>query len=509
MNMKTRTVNTTFLLSILLFTGFVGVFPALSASVHAQGAPQLIYVSPSGSDTTGNGSLANPYATLSHAVSSASAGATVIAEPGTYNEMVNITKRITLESASSQPSSTVVNAIGQTYGIEVLGPVASGTVIEGLTVSHANNHGIFIQDSAEVTVENNVVTNNGLRPSACPAPPVTPTSPCIEENKAVELVRTSYSTVVANTVMNNVADGGIAVTDDGPLNAGGLTRGTPNPGIGNIISGNTVIGNAGGCGIVVAAYNPGEGVINNVVSSNYVVNGLPGGIVVAADVPHSSAINNSVIYNTILNNLIPGVIVHSNTPGDLVSGTKVIGNTISGNAGLGPETMGIALIGAINGSAIVSTTTISGNVLHNEHFGIFAANATDTTVLSDNSFDSSVTVPALGATISQLSLSSLSGELSSLSSTLSTLQGTLSQLQSTAAKSSDLSTLSSTVSALQSTVSQLQSSAAKQSDLNSLNSTVSNANGQISNLSVVSYAALAVAVVLGLVAIALSVRKRG
>jgi parallel beta-helix repeat protein len=460
--MKTRTVKATLFLSILFFAGFIGPLSALSTGVSAQSAPPLVYVSASGSDTTGTGSLASPYATISHAVSSAAAGTTIVIEPGTYNEMVNISKRLTLESASSQPSDTVVNAFGRTYGIEVIGQAASGTVIEGLTVSHANNHGIFVQDSSMVTIEYNVVANNGLSPSACPAPPAVPTSPCIQENKAIELTGTSDSTVAANTVVNNVADGGIGVADDGPINPGGLGSGTPNPSIGNIVSGNTVIGNAGGCGIVVAAYNPGEGVINNVVSSNYVVNGLPGGIVVAADVPHTSAINNSVVDNTVLNNLIPGVVVHSNTPGDLVSGTNVIGNIISGNAGFGPQTTGIMLIGAINGSAIVTDTTIPGNVLHNEHFGILAENATGTSVSSDNAFDHTVSVPVVGATISQLSLSSLSGGLSSLTSTVS-----------------------------------------------SIDSTVSSVNGQVATLSDVSYAALVVAVVLGLVAIALSVRKRG
>ncbi|MDG6920533.1 MAG: right-handed parallel beta-helix repeat-containing protein [Nitrososphaerota archaeon] len=457
--MQRRNVQSLLLLSSLLISGFVGTLASLPAS--AQSPPQ-IFVSPAGNDSTGSGSIGSPYATIAHAITVAPPGAVVIVEPGTYNGMVNITKRVTLESAGSQPSLTVVNAIGQLYGIEVIGPAASGTVIEGLTVSHADNHGIFVQDSADVTVEDNVVSDNGLNPSACPAAPAAPTSPCIEENKAIELVGTSDSTVAANTVMNNLADGGIGVADDGHLNPGGLSSGTPNPASGNVITGNTVIGNLVGCGIVVAAYNPGEGVINNVVSSNYVGNGLPGGIVVAADIPHTSAINNTVIDNTVLNNLIPGIIVHSNTPGDLVSGTRIVGNVVSGNAGFGPKTTGITLIGNINGSSIVTDTTISGNVLHNEFFGILAANATDTTVLSDNSFDQTVTVPVQGATVSPLSLSSLSGGLSALSGTVS-----------------------------------------------SVSSTVNSTNEQVSVLSIVSYAALGVAIVLGLAAITLSVRRHG
>jgi hypothetical protein len=53
----------------------------------------------------------------------------------------------------------------------------------------------------------------------------------------------------------------------------------------------------------------------------------------------------------------------------------------------------------------------------------------------------------------------------------------------------------------------LQGSAAKQSDLTSLSNQVSTLNSQVSTLTTVAYAALAVAVILGLLAIALSRRK--
>lgn len=494
-----------FVTSALFLTGPL----ALQASAQSPSTPPKVYVSTAGSDATGNGSLAAPYATISHAVSTSPPHAVVFVEPGIYAEMVDISKPVTLQSLSSDPSNTIINAMGRIYGIYVLGQGASGTTIESLTVKGANDHGIFVQDASGVTVEHDVVVGNGLHPNKCPSAPAHATNPCIMEDKAVEFSGTSYSTIVANTVDNNIADGGIGVSDDGQNGPGSPTGGTPAPGLGNLVSGNTVIGNLVGCGIVVAAYNPGEGVTNNIVSNNYVVNGLPGGIVVAADIPHTSAVNNSVIYNTVFNNQIPGVIVHSNTPGDLVSGTKIIGNTVSGNAGFGPKTTGITLIGNINGSTVVSKTTISGNVLHNEFFGILALNASSTTVLPDNTFDQSVTVQVQGAVMSQLSLGSLNGEIGSLSSTLGSLQTTLSQLQSSAAKGSDLSSLTSTVSSLQSTLSQLQSAAAKQSDLSSLSNTVGSLNGQISTLTTVSYLALVVAIVLGLIAIALAMRKRG
>lgn len=382
-------------LMALVASGFVlGLtFSSISPVGAQENNPPVIYVSTTGSDSFGTGTSANPYATISKAVSFApSTGATVVVKAGTYNEMVNITKPIALQSDSLQPSNTMLDATGKSYGIYVFGSSSSGTIIEGLTIKNANNHGIFVQDTSKVTIAHNDVVRNGLNPSTCPEPPTPPTGPCIAENKAVELVGTSYSSVVANLVMNNQADGGIGVSDDGGINPGGLTAGAANSAVGNVISGNTLIGNVGGCGVVVAAYDPGQGVRNNVVTNNYVVN-CNAGIVIAADVAHTSAVNNTVAYNTVLNNLIPGIIVHSNTPGDLVSGTMVMGNTVSGNGGFGPQPTGITVIGEVEQ---VYNTTVSGNIVHNEYCGIAIRNATSTTMLG-NSIDSTVSVPVFGA----------------------------------------------------------------------------------------------------------------
>jgi parallel beta-helix repeat protein len=394
--MKSKLYSVALVLVVVLALASGLMFSPISlANAQENTPPPVIYVSPAGSDSAGTGTYTKPYATISQAISSApSTGAVVIAMAGTYNEMVNITKPITLQSEDSQPSNTIINAVGKLNGIYVMGPGAAGTVIEGLTVESANNHGIFVQDTSKITIVHNDVLHNGLNPTDCPEPPTPPTGPCIAENKGIELVGTSDSSVVNNLVMNNQADGAVGVSDDGQINPGALESGAANPAVGNVISGNTMIGNVGGCGVVVAAYNPGQGVRNNIVSNNYVVNGNAG-IVVAADVPHTSAINNTVAYNTVLNNMIPGIIVHSNTPGDMVSGTVVIGNTVSGNGGFGPQPTGITLIGEVEQ---VYDTTVSGNIVHNEYYGIAVKNATGT-VMVGNNIDSTVSVPVFGASM--------------------------------------------------------------------------------------------------------------
>jgi len=45
-----------------------------------------IYVSPTGSDTTGDGSYNNPYRHIYYAINQASDGDTIICKSGTYNE---------------------------------------------------------------------------------------------------------------------------------------------------------------------------------------------------------------------------------------------------------------------------------------------------------------------------------------------------------------------------------------------------------------------------------------
>ncbi len=295
-------------------------------------------------------------------------------------------------ATSNQTISGVVNATGCDNGIYI-GPGVSGVTVNGAYITGANNHGIFVQNSANDTIENSVVEGNGLAPTVCPSPPKQPTGPCIHEDKAIELVGTSYVTVSGNTVNGNLADGGIGVADDGPIDPGAPAAGTLSMAYHNLVKNNVVIGNQVGCGIVVAAYNPGAGVSNNVIEDNVVAQN-PAGIIIAADSPHTLAINNDVLANVAEMNYLPGIIVHSNTPGDVVLGTVVENNALIANGafafaagGKGPTTStGIAVIaeptppGFPPGlpAATIHWTTLSGNTFSGEATTIFVSRATAT-----------------------------------------------------------------------------------------------------------------------------------
>lgn len=370
--------------------------------VFAQAAPsasRTVYVGPGGSDTTGSGSRTAPYRTIQKAIDAVPSGGTVVLQPGTYRTMVSITKVVTLESESGQSgtsATTIIDATGQPVGILIDGTAAAGTTISGLTVEHANNHGIFVHDSSDVTIENDVITDNGLKPNKK-----------LDEDKAIQLVGTSNSLVADNIVTFNKADGGIGVADDGHVDPGAATPGLARPGDGNTIRGNTVERNTGGCAIVIASYNPGQGVAKNVVTANRLVDNVPGPIVVAADPPGTSATDNVVSDNTVMGGAIAGIIVHSNAPGQSVADNVVTGNTVSGNGAdkqVGDmRPTGIVIAGTVGP---VSGTRITANAISNEYYGIWQAKVAGT-ILAANHFAPGVQVPAYTTPVHRGSASKL------------------------------------------------------------------------------------------------------
>jgi parallel beta-helix repeat protein len=394
---KFRAFLTLSLILVLLSSG-VGTIMLLVPSAHAASTPGVYYVSPppSGSDSTGNGSITRPYATISHAVLNATwyyskkgIEPTVLVGPGTYNEAVVFSIPLKLMSESSQPANTIVNASGLANGIAAVNATSAGSVIEGFTVENANNHGIFVQDSSNVRVENNFVSNNGLS-----------IQKGLGEDKALQLTGTSNSIVASNTVVGNLY-GGIGIADDGAVDpswnatgtqgpGSGIPAGSANPGNNNLISGNSVTNNRPNhCAIVVSAYDPNEGVSNNILVGNVVVDNQ-NGVIIAADLPNTIAINNTVIGNQILGNGEGGVIVHSNAAGDTVTGNSILNNVFDSN-GYQPTLEGV-VVGGEDPSVPAHNTLIMGNTFEEEAIGIAVVNGVNTTV-GGNIFEATVPKP--------------------------------------------------------------------------------------------------------------------
>jgi hypothetical protein len=334
----------------------------------------------------------------------------------------------TILTSHQQLTGKTISATGCDIGIYV-GPGSDKVLISGVTVSGANEHGIFVQDSSRVTIQYSVVTGNGVAGHACPPSGTAPPT-CIAEDKGIELVGTSDSVITHNVVSYNRADGAIGVADDGPTDPGapgtfpGYSHGAKN----DVVSENLIIDNSNGCGIVIAAYNQGTPVANIQAYGNTIIGSAPasgqlfppagsyiGQIVVATDGPFAEISNAQVVGNKLDGSELPGIVVHSNVFGNIITQTLIRDNVIADNGyypgppatmpndpGVSQGTTGIALIAEIGGtdspSPVLEFTNVESNTILNDANGVWLCGTQHTNIhqLEGNSTNSVVACNAGG-----------------------------------------------------------------------------------------------------------------
>jgi parallel beta-helix repeat protein len=337
-------------------TGTAAAF--LFAGVASAAQPTTVYVSHSGK------SCAKPqFRSIQKAVKTVAKGGTVIVCKGVYNEDVVVGKPVTLigKGAVVNPSSPVNQTNSPLYaqvgnnGFTIASPWVA---VRGFTVTGATGDGIFsYANHSKIT--GNWSSGNG--------------------STGVSLNGSSWSVVAGNTTNNNTG-GGITLTDD----AGGIIPGATASH--DWVVGNTAKNNPLGCGVILADHLgstvPGaKGIFANVVAGNLLVHngdnsttpeGAGAGVVLASPVPGGSVWDNLVTKNTIRESGLAGVTIHSHVPGQHFGGNAIIGNNIGTNNVTGD--FGDALTtGVFVGSVDPLVITVKGNLIHDNHYGIFTA----------------------------------------------------------------------------------------------------------------------------------------
>jgi Right handed beta helix region len=396
----------------------VGTLAGVTIAAAPAGAATIFYVAPTGS---GGGSCAAPNDnTIAAAVSGASSGDTINVCAGTYNESVTVNgKQLTINGSVN--GTATINASGQPEGVTIQAAGAAGTVLQGFTIANAQGEGVLVEGTSNVTVTNNVVSGNDLA--------------CIPQNSAndcgegVHLVSVTNSTVSRNTSENNT--GGILLDDGvppGTIGVGAFGGATAyyGPTSGNLIQSNIVVNNVWDCGITLPSHNsnaaPGGvpnpsagGVFDNTITGNVSQNnGIQGGggsgILIATPFPGTAAYDNIIQGNTVSGNGQAGITFHSHAPAQDVNGNQILNNVVGQNAvgeaspGTGVFTSGSTSAGDVDAGDPATTgilvysaavhvtgTTIQGNSISNNYYGIWTQNV-DTSGTSSNTF-TNVTVP--------------------------------------------------------------------------------------------------------------------
>jgi parallel beta-helix repeat protein len=298
-----------------------------------------------------------------------------------------------LAATAGQTITTPVNATGCDIGIYV-GAGVDNVTINGANVTGANVEGIFAeQNPTALTIENSTVTGNGVAPGARTTP-----------GGGILLAGVSGATITGNTVTNNNG-GGILVNDNGPVDTGAGTGGTPPTTVINsnadTVSNNTISDNPGSCAIVYATHNTGGQISGGTISGN-TITGTPGvftsfgpdvgGIVVAAASPSATVSNVSVTNNNITESYEAGIIVHAHAPNDVVTGTVITGNTVHDGNNWGqtngpPTTVGIVLGVDLLPPAIapaITATTVAGNTISGQFYGLWISGVSGITTTPAN-----------------------------------------------------------------------------------------------------------------------------
>ncbi|MFC6184814.1 DUF1565 domain-containing protein, partial [Pseudoxanthomonas japonensis] len=127
---------------LLLSAGLCVSVPALSAEY---------FVSTSGNDSSGSGTLQNPYRTVKRAISAGRAGDTITlrapANNRTYNECdVRLRQKMTLQTYAGEGKARIHCAITTADTVTIqIDPAASGSRLSNLEISGGYYYGIMLQ----------------------------------------------------------------------------------------------------------------------------------------------------------------------------------------------------------------------------------------------------------------------------------------------------------------------------------------------------------------------------
>jgi parallel beta-helix repeat protein len=144
---------------VLVLALGLSIVPVPANEVMAD--PDIIYVSTTGNDISGNGTAENPYQTISKGISMASDGDTVSVAAGTYNE--NIQLDIGVDVINDRTGNTIISGTG---GAPVVRANSiTNAKLDGFTITNGSGTqsgaGIAIQtNSSNVTVSNCVIVGN-------------------------------------------------------------------------------------------------------------------------------------------------------------------------------------------------------------------------------------------------------------------------------------------------------------------------------------------------------------
>ena len=117
-----------------------------------------VYVSTTGSDSTGDGSMENPFASIQLGIDTIAVGYGVLVAPGTYMENINFNGK-NIAVLGEDRETTIIHGDQENIVVRFVTGEDSTALISGFTITNGS-HGIKCVNNSNPRIENNVITGN-------------------------------------------------------------------------------------------------------------------------------------------------------------------------------------------------------------------------------------------------------------------------------------------------------------------------------------------------------------
>ncbi|HEU4416264.1 MAG TPA: choice-of-anchor D domain-containing protein [Candidatus Angelobacter sp.] len=179
---------------------------------------------------------------ISQAVQLAKDGDTILVAPGTYFDQINFQGKAITIASTSGPEVTTLDGSGFSTPVFAFSNEGPGSVLQGFTITHAQNSAIFVF-GASPTIQNNIITEN----SGC-------SGAGIQLQSSSSIIR---GNTISNNTINNCSGDGAGVW----IGSGGNVQL-----IKNTITGNQIAFSGSGAGVAVSGAN--ATITSNIIQNN-------------------------------------------------------------------------------------------------------------------------------------------------------------------------------------------------------------------------------------------------
>lgn len=314
----------TLLVLCTLLIGLLGPAPAATFAVALAAAQGQEYtVDPSGSDSSGDGSQAHPWATIVFAATQVAAGDTVWINPGTYAGGVVVetggTAAEPITFRASAPGVVIEGSGGDRDAFFI--DQTDYVIVDGLTIQHADRAGMRISQSHHVTARNMTFADNGTWGLFTDFSDYTTVENsesygAVDEHGIYISNSSDYSTIRGNRLHHNHGcglhmNGDISMGGDGIISHGlvennviyenglGGGSGINMDGVTDTLVRNNLLYANHASGISIYQIDGGSGSQNNLIFNNTVHMASDGRW--AINIPNTSDTNNQVFNNILYN----------------------------------------------------------------------------------------------------------------------------------------------------------------------------------------------------------------